>query len=262
MAMKIQNIGNTRFTGVALIIAATCVIELLVYWQWLDPVYVPRPSTILASLAETMASGELPNHIGITLGRAFVAYSIAILIAVPFGILLGESRIAFNLFDPLIQAFRPMPSSAIIPVAILFLGIGDSMRLFVIAFASVWPVLVAAMDAVKRVDPILVETGRMLNLSRRQIALRIALPSAAPAIATGMRIGLAIALILSLTVEMIVGGDGLGFFILDAERSFQFARMFAGIVAIGVIGFLANSAFTAFDRKILRWHHQSVLRDK
>ena len=138
MAMKIQNIVNTRLTGVALIIAATCVIELLVYWQWLDPVYVPRPSTILASLAETMASGELPNHIGITLGRAFVAYSIAILIAVPFGILLGESRIAFNLFDPLIQAFRPMPSSAIIPVAILFLGIGDSMRLFVIAFACLF----------------------------------------------------------------------------------------------------------------------------
>ena len=257
-----KKLSNTRFTGVALIIGAMCAIEFLVYRQWLDPVYVPRPSLVLASLAETMASGELPDHIVITLGRAFVAYSIAVLIAVPFGILLGESKIAFNLFDPLIQAFRPMPSSAIIPVAILFLGIGDSMRLFVIAFASIWPVLVAAADAVKRVDPILVETGRMLNLSRRQIALHIALPAAAPAIATGMRISLAIALILSLTVEMIVGGDGLGFFVLDAERSFQFARMFAGIVAIGVIGFLTNSAFTAFDRKVLRWHHQSVLRDK
>jgi ABC-type nitrate/sulfonate/bicarbonate transport system permease component len=256
-----RNLTNTRLTGVALISAAMLIIELLVFQQWLDPVYVPRPSVVLQSLGETMASGELPNHIRVTLSRAITAYAIAVLIGVPFGILIGESKIAFNLFDPLIQALRPMPSSAIIPVAILFLGIGDSMRLFVIAFASVWPVLVAAADAVKRVDPVLVETGRMLNLSRRQIALQIALPASAPTIFTGMRIGFAIALILSLTVEMIAGGDGLGFFILDAERSFQFAKMFAGILTIGVIGFLTNSGFSAFDRRVLRWHHQSVRRE-
>ena len=260
--MNIARLVRTRWTGVALIIAGMCAIEILVRWGWLDPVYVPRPTAIFAAMAETIRSGELLKHIGVTISRAFVGYSIAMLIAIPFGILIGESAIAFGLFDPLIQALRPMPSSAMIPVAILFLGIGDSMRIFVIAFASIWPTLVAAVDGVRRVDPVLVETGRMLNLSRRQIAFHIALPAAAPTIATGMRIGFAIALILSLTVEMIAGGDGLGFFIIDAERSFQFARMFAGIVAIGVLGFLANSAFAAFDRQVLRWHHQSVLRDK
>jgi len=149
---------------------------------------------------------------------------------------------------------RPLPSAAIIPVAILFLGIFDSMKVAVITFGALWPILLNTVDGVRNIDPVLLDTARTLSLTRGQALMKIVVPGASPGVFTGMRISLAIALILSITVEMIAGNNGLGFYILDWERSFHFREMYAGILALGGVGYMLNHAFLLVDRRIMRWH--------
>jgi ABC-type nitrate/sulfonate/bicarbonate transport system permease component len=167
---------------------------------------------------------------------------------------MGRSKKINNLLEPLVEMLRPIPSAAIIPVAILFFGIFDSMKIFVISFACVWPILLNTIDGVKSIDRTLIETGMTFNLTKKQFLFKIVLPGASPNIVTGMRISLAISLILAITVEMISGNNGLGFFILDAERSFKYPEMYAGILLIGVIGYLINTIFLKSTNRVMEWH--------
>jgi len=181
--------------------------------------YLPPISQIIAALSGLIVSGQIAPHL-LTTGRRFLeGYLLAAAIAVTAGVALGYFRIAHSLLEMLIEFLRPMPSVAIIPVAILFLGIGDSMIVAVTVYASLWPILVNTIDGVRRIERTLIDTGRTFGLGRRPMLWQIVLPAASPYIVTGLRISLSIALILVTTAEMIAGSRGLGFFILDEERS-------------------------------------------
>lgn len=153
-----------------------------------------------------------------------------------------------------------MPSVAIIPVAILFLGIGDLMVVVVTVYACIWPILINTIDGVRNIDRTLIDTGRTFGLSRWKILTNIALPSASPYIITGLRISLAIALILVTTSEMLVGGRGLGFFILDEERSLRTDNMYAGIILVAMLGYLLNRLFLFLESKAMAWHQGMTVR--
>ncbi|MGD2035424.1 MAG: ABC transporter permease subunit, partial [Bacteroidales bacterium] len=150
-----------------------------------------------------------------------------------------------------------MPSAAIIPIAILFLGIEDNMKIFVICFGSSWPILINTIDGVKSVEPMYIKTGMVYNFSNFKIFTKILIPASLPVIFTGFRISIAIALILAITVEMIVGGNGLGYYILDAERSFKFSEMYSGIFTVGIIGYFINYSIVKLENKFLYWHKKS-----
>jgi ABC-type nitrate/sulfonate/bicarbonate transport system permease component len=153
-----------------------------------------------------------------------------------------------------------MPSVAIIPVAILALGLGDAMIVAVTVYACVWPVLINTIDGVRNIERTLVDTGRSFGLSARQILWQIILPAASPYIVTGLRIGLAIALILVTTAEMVAGSRGLGFFILDEERSMNSGNMYAGIILVALLGYALNRGFLALERKAMHWRHGMIVR--
>ncbi|HWH79652.1 MAG TPA: ABC transporter permease, partial [Candidatus Binatus sp.] len=161
----------------------------------------------------------------------------------------------------LIEFLRPMPSVAIIPVAILLLGIGDSMIISVTVYASVWPILINTIDGVRHIDATLVNTGRTFGLRRGQILRQIIVPAAAPFIVTGLRIGLSISLILVTTAEMIAGSKGLGFFILDEERAMNSANMYAGIVVVALLGYTLNRFFLAVEARAMAWRHGMTARE-
>jgi NitT/TauT family transport system permease protein len=180
---------------------------------------------------------------------------------VTLGVILGHFRFAHSLLETAIEFLRPMPSVAIIPVAILLLGIGDSMIVAVTVYASMWPILINTIDGVRHIDHTLVDTGRTFGLSRRRILWQIILPAASPYIVTGLRISLSIALILVTTAEMISGSKGLGFFILDEERSLQTSNMYAGIVLVAVLGYALNRLFVALEGKAMKWRRGMVARE-
>lgn len=216
--------------------------------------YFPPASQVLVTLWQILASGELAAHIGATLWRFAQGYGIAAVAAVGAGLCLGLWRPLHDAFAPLIELLRPMPSPATIPIAILFLGIGDAMKVAVTVYACAWPILLNTIDGVRSVDRVLAATAATFRLTPWQRFWKVMLPAASPQIATGLRVSLPIALILVTTSEMVVSNDGLGYYILESQRTFQMPRMYAAVVALGIIGYALNRMFLALDARALAWH--------
>lgn len=233
---------------------------LLVLWEasvrlkWVVTPTWPAVSTVLETFWQSLVDGTYLQVFGSSLERLLYGYVVATVLAVAIGIAMGVWRRMFLLFEPLVELLRPIPSPAYLPMAILFLGIDNTMKVFMVAFASFFPILLNTVTGVRSVDPVLVDTGRTFGLSRAQIVMRIVLPAAAGYILTGMRISLAIALIVTVIAEMVAGNSGIGFYILNAQRSFLVPEMYAGVIALALLGFGLNKGFVALEKMALSWH--------
>lgn len=246
---------KTRAIGVLLIVVLLVIWELSARLRWIESPLWPTFSAVLVALWEQMARDELLHHIVSTLRRMFIGYGIAAVLGVGLGLLMGYYRFFYRLMEPLTEALRPVPSPAYIPIAILFLGIGDEMKIFVIMLGCLFPILLNTYSGVRSVDPVQVNTGRTFGLNRRKILWEIVFPASAPHVFTGLRISLAVALILAVIAEMVAANDGVGYFILYMQRSFHVAPMYAGIVTLAVLGYALNQVFLLVERVVLRWHH-------
>jgi ABC-type nitrate/sulfonate/bicarbonate transport system permease component len=223
--------------------------------------YFPPVSQIALALGGLISTGSVSSHLFTTLHRFLEGYLISATVAVTLGVVLGYFRFLHSLVEVLIEFLRPMPSVAIIPVAILALGIGDAMIVAVTVYASIWSILINTIEGVRHIEPTLIDTARTFGLSKRHILWQVVLPGASPYIVTGLRIGLSIALILVTTAEMIIGSKGLGFFILDEERSMNSTNMYAGIIIVSVLGYLLNRLFLLAESKAMRWRHGMSTRE-
>jgi ABC-type nitrate/sulfonate/bicarbonate transport system permease component len=221
-----------------------------------NPLFLSAPSAVLATVIRLLLSGELITHISVSLYRALAGFLIGAIIAVPHGILIAWFRTVEDATNPLVELFRPIPAVALIPVALLWFGIGDGSKIMVIAFACYFPIILNTISGVRGVDVNLLKVARLFGASRMQTLTKIILPSSFPFIMTGLRVGVAVALILLITTEMIGARSGLGFMIIDAQYTFKTERMFAGILTIGVIGFLLNGLMVAIERRLTKWKRE------
>jgi sulfonate transport system permease protein len=241
-------------SGAALFAAA-----LLLLWQVLaereliSPAFFPSPSRTLGELWHQVAQGQLWAPLEATAYRMFFGWALASLAGVVLGAAIGFSRTARDTLEPLLEFMRPLPASAVIPVAILFLGFSNAMTIAVIAFGAVWPVLLGSLHGFVSIEPQLADVAAALRLPRLQAFLKIAVPNALPDILAGARVSLAIALILAVVTEMQASQTGLGQNILLAQRSFRSPELYAGLVTLGVVGFTINQAIVLVERRLLRW---------
>jgi ABC-type nitrate/sulfonate/bicarbonate transport system permease component len=242
-------------SGVLLIIALLLVWELSARAGWVNSALWPPFSEVLLAWWRQLVHEDMLYHVAMSLQRMFQGYVIAAVLAVGVGLLMGYFRFVYRLLEPLMETLRPIPSPAYIPIAILFLGIGDGMKIFMIGVACFFPILLNTYSGVRSVDPVQINTGRTFGLNRAAILWQIVVPSSAPYIFTGLRISLAVALILVVISEMVAANDGIGYFILYMQRSFQVGSMYAGIVTLAIIGYGLNYLFLAVERWILRWHY-------
>ncbi|HUG75863.1 MAG TPA: ABC transporter permease [Burkholderiales bacterium] len=249
----LNNVGE-RVPGFAVLAALLVLWELSVRLEWVVTPTWPAVSTVLLTFWHACVDGTYLEVFGSSLRRLAIGYLIATACAVAIGVAMGVWRRVFLLFEPLVELLRPIPSPAYLPMAILFLGIDDGMKVFMVAFASFFPILLNTVSGVRSVDPVLVDTGRTFGLRRLQIIRRIVLPAAAGYVFTGMRISLAIALIVTVIAEMVAGNSGIGFYILNAQRSFLVPEMYAGVIALALLGFALNKGFVALERYALTWH--------
>jgi ABC-type nitrate/sulfonate/bicarbonate transport system permease component len=232
---------------------------LVVVWQGLasarliSPVFFPAPDRVWAEWWLQVREGTLWEPLAATATRMALGWLLASLAGVVLGALVGSSRRARELLMPLLEFMRPLPASAVIPVAILFLGLSDRMAVAVIAFGAIWPVLLATVHGFVTVEPQLVELARTLCLRRCSVLRIVAVPSAVPDIVAGMRVSLAIALILTVVTEMQAAQTGLGQNILLAQRSYRSAELYAGIVTLGLLGYALNQALARIEARWLRW---------
>lgn len=228
--------------------------ELLTRTGVIPADYIPPMTDTLGRLGRLAATGSFWGTVGDTMRGWALGLGIAIAIAVPLGILLGSSRLAYRSFRLVIEFLRPMPSVALIPLAVLVFGVGLQSKVFLATFACVWPILIQTLYGVADTDPVAMDTGRAFGLSRRERLLHIRLPSALPYIATGVRISSAVALILAVTAELIIGSPGLGQGIEKARQGAAYDLMYALIITTGILGYLLNLVLSQVQRRVLGWH--------
>ncbi len=227
--------------------------ELIVRLGFVAPYLLSPPSTVVVTLFKLLVFGDMPKHISYSLFRAFSGFGLAALIAIPLGIAMAWSRRADDLCSPLVELFRPLPPVALIPVAILWLGIGNTSKISLICFACFFPILLNTISGVKGVDITLVKAARSMGAKDQEVLRRVMFPGALPSILTGLRISLAVSLIVLIVMEMIGAAYGIGCFIYSAKLTFRTDEMYAGILAIGLIGFALNEIMMRLSRRLLVW---------
>jgi len=246
---------NTRWLGVALIAVLLALWQLAAASGAMPSLSFPPMSEILAAWWRLILSGELLRELGDSLWRMFAGYFIGVALGVLIGLLMGYFRVFYNLLEPITEVLRPIPSPAYLPIVILFLGIDDEMKIFMIAFASLFPVLINTYSGVRSVDPIQLQTARTFGVSGHKLVGQVVLPAASPYIFTGMRVSLAVALIVMVISEMVAASSGIGYFILSAQRGFKIREMFAGVLTLAVVGYVLNRLFVAIENRVLAWHY-------
>lgn len=227
--------------------------QLVANAQLISPIFLPGPDRAWAALVNGFTDRGLGGKLVGTLRHMTFGWLAASIAAIALGSLIGSSRRARIYVAPSLEFLRPLPVSAIIPVAIALYGLSEGMAIFVIAFGTLWPMLLATIQGYAGVEPRLLEVARALNLSRLETVTKISLPSAMPDILAGMRVSLTVALILSVVCEIVAGLDGLGQWILISARMFRSPDLFAGVILLGAVGYLAAAIIAEVERRLLAW---------
>ena len=244
----IRLLGTLAFTTVVVLLW-----YLVVKLGFVSKSFLADPVSTFNVLMRRLMNGTLIGSVASTAARMAAGWLAASLVGFLLGAWIGSSKLAQDLLMPTLEALRPLPASAAIPVAILLLGLTNAMSVAVIAFGSLWPVLLATIHGFRNVPVQLKEVGRMLEMSRLRYFFTISLPSASLDILPGIRIGLALSLILTVVTEMQASLGGVGHDIFMAQRSYRSADLYASLVVIGLIGLTLNSALLFVERRLFAW---------
>ena len=251
----------TRVLGYVLVVLLLAAWEGAARAGAINAAFLPPPSAVAGAWLSYAGSGALLSDIGATLSSWAQGFAIAAVLGIVLGLLMGLFPVVRAMLSTLVELLRPMPSVAIIPIAIVLLGLGDPMKRFVVAYAALWPVLINTLYGVLAVDPLLLDTARTFRLGRARSALRVVLPAASPYIATGLRISTSIALILVITAELVASRSGLGYAVRQAEQASRVPEVYAGVLTIAVVGYLLNALFLAVEGRVLAWHRGYTARE-
>ncbi len=208
------------------------------------------PSAIAAALVEAFQDGSMLTATRDTLISAFAGLSIGGVVGLAFGIALGIFHIFDRLMEVTIEAIRPIPSIALLPIALIALGFGYRMEIVIVAFACVWPILILTRAAVGGIEPRLMEVSRALRLSPTDRVRKIIIPAALPRIFLAFRLAAGIALIVAVTVEIAINPIGLGAAIMTAQQALRPDLMLAYLFWIGLIGYLLNTGLMVAQRHL------------
>jgi len=219
--------------------------------------YFPPLTDIGERFWEIWVFDRVPTDLVPSLRRLFIGYLLSVILGVGFGLLLGSFRLLQRAVQPVAEFLRALPAVALIPFGILVVGIGDTMKVLIIVLGSVWPILLNTIDGVRGVDFEKLEMARAYDVPRAARMREIVIPATLPRVVTGMRTSMSIAIILMVVSEMVASRNGVGYFVLESQRRFAISDMWAGILLLGIIGYVTNLLFVRAERRMLHWHHAS-----
>jgi ABC-type nitrate/sulfonate/bicarbonate transport system permease component len=232
-------------------------VEVLPRIGLVDPAYLPPTSRILAALAEEAATGAFWRSVGDTLTAWALGLAIAVVAGVVVGVLIGSVPLLRAVTASTVEFLRPIPSVALIPLAVLLYGTELGSSLLLVVYAAFWQVLVQVLHGVADVDPVADETARSFRFGAWGRVRYVIWPTALPYVFTGIRLAASVALVLAVTTELVIGSPGLGALIAVAQTSNAVAVMYALVVVTGLLGVSINLAARLVERRMLAWH-QSV----
>lgn len=248
-----KGLRNAAAPGAA-VLAVLATMQALVLAGVLPARSFPLVTDMLAAFVQEVKGLVFWQALAHTLGGWAGGLLIAVLTAVPLGIMLGSSRLLYAMARTVIEFLRPVPSVALIPLAVLVFGTGMQSKLFLVSFAAFWPLLVQTIYGVQDTDPVARDTARVFGLGPIATFFYVTLPGTLPFIATGFRVASATALILAVTAELVIGSPGLGALIETARSGGAIATAYAMIMATGLLGWGLNSISLLFQKRVLHWH--------
>ena len=243
-----------RATSVALFVAAWQAASMVnARAQYLNPILFPAPVAIVRAAWEEAVQGILWRDIVASLLRIFQGFAIGAVVAIPLGCATGYFRRLEDWVDPIVELFRPVPPLALLPLFIIWLGIGEVSKVLLIAFSTFFPIFLNTTEGVRSTDPLHLRAALSLGAGRWQIFTNVIARSALPGIIVGLRLGFALGFFVLVAAELIAADSGLGYRIQESRNFFLVDRMFVGAAVIGVLGFGFNLALRRLEDYLLRW---------
>ena len=221
------------------------------------------PSVIFATMYRVWFSGPAStlfltpavfNDVLPSIGRALAGWALGGIAGIVIGIAAGRSLWMRGYADPVVSYLRSIPKAALVPTFLIVFGATDATRIVAISASTVWLVLLNTMQGVRTLDPVMRDTGRAFRIPAWKQLTHIVIPAASPKIIAGLRVTLSLSLIVMLVSEWLLTDSGLGFYILDRQRNYDIAEMWAALILLALIGYTLNSAFLMVERRLLRWH--------
>jgi NitT/TauT family transport system permease protein len=245
--------GQRAVRAVAALLLLAAVWEILPRLQVVDATFLPPLSEVLLAWAELVRSGELADHAGASLARSLAGFGLAIVLAVPLGLLIGWYRPVAEFLNPVLELFRNTAALALLPVFVLILGLGETSKVSIILYACAWPILLNTVAGVKGVDPLLIKSAKSMGLKPYRLFQKVILPAAVPTIFTGVRLAGAYSILVLVAAEMVGAKAGLGYLINYAQFNFRVPDMYAGIITISALGLLFNLLLVRLERRFSTW---------
>lgn len=238
---------------------SVAILAFLALWEaapragLVDKVFLPPFTEVADTFFELAGNGQLWEHISTSLSRALTGFVIAVAFAVPLGVLIAWYRPVADFLNPVLELFRNTAALALLPVFILILGIGETSKVALVIYACAFPVLLNTISGVRTVEPLLLKSARSLGFSQFAIVYKVVLPAAVPTIFTGLRMAAASSILVLIAAEMVGAKAGLGYLITAAQLNFQIPDMYAGIIAIALVGLIFNAVLVFTERRLSRW---------
>ncbi len=235
------------------------IVLFFVLWEALprlgvvDAAFLPPLSQVLQAGWKLILSGQLFEHLGASLFRSAVGFVIAIVIGIPLGLLIGWYRKFSDLLSPLLEVFRNTAALALLPVFILFLGIGEASKIALVIYACTWPILLNTISGVRNVDPLLIKSAHTMGLGPIRLFRKVILPASVPTIFVGIRLAGAYSVLILIAAEMVGAKAGLGYLINYAQYNFQIPEMFFGIICITLVGLAFNYGLLLIEKRLTTW---------
>lgn len=235
-----------------------CVLFLLLFWKLgslccFTPVMLPPPEAVFISFLRELKRGTILIHVGVSFYRVMLAFLISSASGVMLGLLMGWVAPVRRAIEPLVEIFRPIPPIAWIPLAILWFGIGESSKIFVITYGMIFPITLNTIHGVRSIDENLIKLARSMGLKRLNLLKEVILPGALPSILTGMRIGLGVGWMCLIASELIAASSGIGFMIEESKMLLLTDRVIMGMLLIGALSLITNGIMQKIERRLISW---------
>jgi len=245
---------NSRINWLGILFILFAIVAWEIAAQIADSFTFPKASGVAVILVEDWRN--IFAATGATLRRAGIGFAIALVTMLPLGIILGRIRILGELVEPVLEFLRPLPPIAVVPLAMMILGIGDAAKLVVIVFGASFPIVINAIDAVKVQDPMQTRLARALRLTTLERMVLIDLPAALPRIFAGIRLSITVALLLAVVAELILSSDGLGDYLRLAQSDFNMTKVMTAIIVIAIVSVFVNGTTNWVMHRLLDWHYR------
>ncbi|MET8231244.1 ABC transporter permease [Micromonospora sp. NPDC005298] len=253
LAARLLGVGGKVLHRTAAIVALAAIWEGAPRLGLVDRVFLPPLSEVLVAWWELLRSGQLAEHVGASLTRSLAGLGLAVLTAIPLGLLIGWYRPLAELLSPLLEVFRNTAALALLPVFVLILGLGETSKIALVLYACSWPILLNTIAGVKGVDPLLIRSARSMGLDHLRLFQKVILPAAVPTIFTGVRLAGAYSILVLVAAEMVGAKAGLGYLVNYAQYNFAIPDMYSGIITISAIGLVVNQLLVALERRFSTW---------